>query len=124
MVLLGSSANHNLDQVKKMVDEPVEDKVKGLAGGQGGLVDVREVILGKTDDGKEDISEEDEKKGFVSAQLVATSPHTMDKTMLQLNLKKPKVGEKAKTEIISDNLLSLSVHNGEVQGSGPLHQGH
>merc|ERR1719341_475881 len=73
-----------------MVDEPVEDKAKGLAGGHGGLVDVREVILGKTDDGKEDISEEDEKKGFVSAQLVAPSPHTMDKTMLQLNLKKPK----------------------------------
>ena len=94
MVLLGSSANHNLDQVKKMVDEPVEDKVKGLAGGQGGLVDVKEVFLGKTDDGKEDISKEDEKKGFVSAQLVATSPHTMDKTMLQLNLEKPKVGEK------------------------------
>ena len=94
MVLLGSSANHNLDQVKKMFDEPVEDEVKGLAGGHGGLVDVREVILGKTDDGKEDISEEDEKKGFVSAQLVATSPHTMDNTMLQLNLEKPKVGEK------------------------------
>merc|ERR1719341_1056454 len=73
-----------------MVDEPVEDEVKGLAGGHGGLVDVREVFLGETDDGKRDISEEDEKKGFVSAQLVATSPHTMDNTMLQLNLEKPK----------------------------------
>ena len=115
MVVLGSSANPNLDQVKKMVDEPVENNAKGLAEGKKDFVDAKEDFIGEKDDFKGDTEVlEDEKKDFVSAQLVASSPATMDKAMLQLNLEKPKVGEKARVKIKSEHLLSLSVYNGEV----------
>ena len=118
MVVLGSSANPNLDQVKKMVDENVEINAKGLAEGTKDFVDAKEDLIGEKDDFKGDTEVlEDEKKDFVSAQLVASSPATMDKAMLQLNLEKPKVGEKARVKIKSEHLLSLSVYNGEVQGS-------
>ena len=73
MGLLGSSADPNVDQVEKMMDDSDKNNVQGHA-------DVKGDIKGE------------ELDGFVSAQLEASAPRTMDKAMLQLNLEKPKVG--------------------------------
>ena len=91
MVLLGSSANPNIDLVKKMMEESAENSVKGLAGDEGDTIGVKDGCKG----GEEELLK-GEKEVFVSAQLVAAAPHTMDKAMFQLNLKKPKVGGETK----------------------------
>ena len=121
MVVLGSNANPDSDQVKKMVDEPVEINAKGLAEGKKDFVDAKEDFVDVKEDfvgDKEDCNGdrellEDEKKDFVSGQLVASSPATMDKAMLKLNLEKPKVGENARVKIKSEHLLF------SIQWGGP-----
>ena len=81
MVLLGSSANPNVNQLKKMMEESAENVCEGVKDGCKG--------------GEDELLKR-EKEVFVSAQLVAAAPRTMDKAMFQLNLKKPKVGGETK----------------------------
>ena len=81
MVLLGSSANPNVNQLKKMMEESAENEYEGVKDGCKG--------------GEDELLKR-EKEVFVSAQLVAAAPRTMDKAMFQLNLKKPKVGGETK----------------------------
>ena len=83
MVLLGSTADPNVDQVEKLMEESAKNNVKGLAGDEDDCKGEEELL-------------KREMEGFVNAQLVATAPRTMDKAMLQLNLKKPKVGGESK----------------------------
>ena len=91
MVLLGSSADPNIDLVKKMMEESAVHNVKDPSGDKGDSIGVKDGCKG----GEDELLKR-EKEVFVSAQLVAAAPHTMDKAMFQLNLKKPKVGGETK----------------------------
>ena len=91
MVLLESSANPNIDLVKKMMEESAKNSVKGPSGDKGDSIGVKDGCKG----GEDELLKR-EKEVFVSAQLVAAAPRTMDKAMFQLNLKKPKVGGETK----------------------------
>ena len=82
MVLLGSNVDPDEDQVEKIMDK---NNVQGPAGDKEDLLGVK-----GGDQGEEELLK-GEMEGFVSAQLEATAPRTMDKTMLRLNLKKPQV---------------------------------
>ena len=88
MVLLGSSADPNV--VEKMVGESAKNNVQSLTG------DKEDFPCVKGDNKGEEGVLKGEMDEFVSAQLEATAPRTMDKAMLRLNLKKPKVGGKTK----------------------------
>ena len=86
MVLLGESLKPNTEHLRAPMEE-VKIDVKKL--------DQREAACGEdgcSAAGKTPNNEDEE--DFVTASLVAASPQTMDKAMVQIHLKKPKVIKK------------------------------
>ena len=84
MVLLGESLKPNTEHLRA----PMEGLNKGVKE-----LDQREAACGEdgcSAAGKTPNNEED----FVAASLVAASPQTMNKAMVQIELKKPKVIKK------------------------------
>ena len=84
MVLLGESLKPNTEHLRAPMEELNKDVKKldqrGAASSEDGCSAGEE-----TPDNEED---------FVAASLVAASPQTMDKAMVQIHLKKPKVIKK------------------------------
>ena len=86
MVLLGESLKPNTEHLKAPIEELNKDVKK---------LDQREAACGEdgcSAAGKTPNNEDEE--DFVAASLVAASPQTMDKAMVQIELKKPKVIKK------------------------------
>ena len=84
MVLLGESLKPNTEHLRAPMEELNKGVKKldqrGAASSEDGCS-----AAGKTPDNEED---------FVAASLVAVSPQTMDKAMVQIDLKKPQVIKK------------------------------
>ena len=84
MVPLGESLKPNTEHLRAPMEE-VKIDVKKL--------DQREAA--SSEDGCSAVEETpDNEEDFVAASLVAASPQTMDKAMVQIHLKKPKVIKK------------------------------
>ena len=84
MVLLGESLKPNTEHLRAPMEELNKDVKK---------LDQREAA--SSEDGCSAVEETpDNEEDFVAASLVAASPQTMDKAMLQIHLKKPKVIKK------------------------------
>ena len=84
MVLLGESLKPNTEHLRAPMEELNKDVKKH---------DQREAA--SSEDGCSAVEETpDNEEDFVAASLVAASPQTMDKAMLQIHLKKPKVIKK------------------------------
>ena len=84
MVLLGESLKPNTEHLKAPIEELNKDVKK---------LDQREAA--SSEDGCSAVEETpDNEDDFVAASLVAASPQTMDKAMVHIHLKKPKVIKK------------------------------
>ena len=84
MVLLGESLKPNTEHLRAPMEELNKDVKK---------LDQREAA--SSEDGCSAVEETpDNEEDFVAASLVAASPQTMDKAMVQIHLKKPKVIKK------------------------------
>ena len=84
MVLLGESLKPNTEHLRAPMEELNKDVKK---------LDQREAA--SSEDGCSAVEDTpDNEEDFVAASLVAASPQTMDKAMLQIHLKKPKVIKK------------------------------
>ena len=84
MVLLGESLKPNTEHLKAPIEELNKDVKK---------LDQREAA--SSEDGCSAVEETpDNEENFVAASLVAASPQTMDKAMVHIHLKKPKVIKK------------------------------
>ena len=84
MVLLGESLKPNTEHLRAPIEELNKDVKK---------LDQREAA--SSEDGCSAGEETpDNEEDFVAASLVAASPQTMDKAMVQIHLKKPKVIKK------------------------------
>ena len=84
MVLLGESLKPNTEHLRAPIEELNKDVKK---------LDQREAA--SSEDGCSAVEETpDNEENFVAASLVAASPQTMDKAMVHIHLKKPKVIKK------------------------------
>ena len=84
MVLLGESLKPNTEHLRAPMEELNKDVKK---------LDQREAA--SSEDGCSAVEETpDNEEDFVAASLVAASPQTMDKAMVHIHLKKPKVIKK------------------------------
>ena len=84
MVLLGESLKPNTEHLKAPIEELNKDVKK---------LDQKEAA--SSEDGCSAVEDTpDNEEDFVAASLVAASPQTMDKAMVQIELKKPKVIKK------------------------------
>ena len=84
MVLLGESLKPNTEHLRAPMEELNKD-VKKLDQREAASSENGCSAPGKTPDNEED---------FVAASLVAVSPQTMDKALVQIDLKKPQVIKK------------------------------
>ena len=84
MVLLGESLKPNTEHLRAPMEELNKDVKK---------LDQREAA--SSEDGCSAVEDTpDNEEDFVAASLVAASPQTMDKAMVHIHLKKPKVIKK------------------------------